>query len=379
MGFSFGNYNGVCGSMALVSCPLLGGPLGIMPECYSRNIDINNTIIFQPATCIIHIAALIMTAIMVWHVHSKYTAVAGVLDLTRSGRKEIVFFFYLYGISELLVLFLDSAVIPTYSGAYLWFTAIYIGLKTCAFWCLMLNGFVGFQFAEDGTPLSLWTLRISTLVFWGVGFGVSAATFQSQTKEPVGSQAGLWFFEFIFPLLMVIIYIISQVILVLRTLDELWPLNDIMFGVLAFIAGLILMYGFNNQICEHVKHYIDGTFFGTLCTLFAVMMVYKCTWCYAAPALTADWDSITREDLEFSVGSKHSAWDTKEPMVADLDGSVQSHDFYGRGSASTRTFNSRPPSPPQQKEDMGSSYALGQPFTRRSSDNNNAQGYPAHH
>lgn len=119
MPFSFGNYNGTCNSMALVSCPLLGSELGIVPECYSRNIDINNTIIFQPgtltktnrvATCIIHIAAIIMTAIMVWHVHSKYTAV---------GRKEIVFFFYLYGFSELLVLFLDSAVIPTHTGAYL--------------------------------------------------------------------------------------------------------------------------------------------------------------------------------------------------------------------------------------------------------------------
>lgn len=29
----------------------------------------------------------------------------------------------------------------------------------CAtFWCLLLNGFVGFQFAEDGTPLSLWVI-----------------------------------------------------------------------------------------------------------------------------------------------------------------------------------------------------------------------------
>lgn len=37
-----------------------------------------------------------------------------------------------------------------------WFTAIYIGLGTAIFWCLLINGFVGFQFAEDGTPKSLW-------------------------------------------------------------------------------------------------------------------------------------------------------------------------------------------------------------------------------
>lgn len=37
-----------------------------------------------------------------------------------------------------------------------WFTAIYIGIGTAIFWCLLINGFVGFQFAEDGTPKSLW-------------------------------------------------------------------------------------------------------------------------------------------------------------------------------------------------------------------------------
>ncbi|KAI3625848.1 hypothetical protein CBS9595_001209 [Malassezia furfur] len=310
--------------MAMVSCPLLGTNLGLVPECYSRNIDINNTIIFQPATCIIHMAALFMTAIMVYHVHCKYTAV---------GRKEIVFFFYLYGLSELLVLFLDSAVIPTHTGAYRWFTAIYIGLKTCIFWCLMLNGFVGFQFAEDGTPLSLWTLRLSTLVFWVIGFAVSAWTF----GDVKNGQGGLWFFEFIFPIIMVAIYIVSQVVLVVRTLDDFWAINDIALGTIAYVAGIILMFGFNNQICESVKHYIDGTFFISLCMLFAVMMVYKF------------WDDITKEDLEFSVGSKHSAWDTKEPLVSsDFDGSMLSHDF-GRSSVSTRAYSSRPPSPPRRE------------------------------
>ena len=100
----------------MIVCPLLGDALGTVPDCYSRNIDINNTIIFQPATCIIHISAIIITAIIIWHVRIKYTAV---------GRQEILFLFWLYGISEVLVLFLDSAVIPTYSGAYSWFTAIY--------------------------------------------------------------------------------------------------------------------------------------------------------------------------------------------------------------------------------------------------------------
>lgn len=48
MGISFGNYAGICNEVALVVCPLLGSDLGLEPSCYSRNVEINSTIIFQP-------------------------------------------------------------------------------------------------------------------------------------------------------------------------------------------------------------------------------------------------------------------------------------------------------------------------------------------
>lgn len=48
MPVSFGKYDEVCDTVALVVCPLLGSNLGIEPECYSRNVEINSTIIFQP-------------------------------------------------------------------------------------------------------------------------------------------------------------------------------------------------------------------------------------------------------------------------------------------------------------------------------------------
>jgi hypothetical protein len=41
-----------------------------------------------------------------------------------------------------------------------WFTAIYAGLIAALYWCLLVNGFVGFQWAEDGTPMSLWVCRL---------------------------------------------------------------------------------------------------------------------------------------------------------------------------------------------------------------------------
>jgi hypothetical protein len=122
-----------------------------------------------------------MTAIMILHIRSKYTAVGEFVILPptnhdsphTSGRKEIVMFFWMYALIELLAVFLDSGVIPTSNPAYpvcffsmpsrkntdeknQWFAAGYTGLVAATYCCLLINGFVGFQFAEDGTPLSLW-------------------------------------------------------------------------------------------------------------------------------------------------------------------------------------------------------------------------------
>lgn len=93
--------------------------------------------------------------------------------------------------------------------------------------------------------------------------------------------------------------------LVVNTLDDRWPLGDILFGTAFYIVGQVIIYVFSVTICNTIKHYIDGLFFGTICTLLAVMMVYKY------------WDSITKEDLEFSVGSKQNSWEIKELLGED--------------------------------------------------------------
>lgn len=126
MGVQFGSFNGICETAALVICPLVGTAQGVVPTCYSRNVDIGKTLIFQPcksgllshfsfilfffsATCFVHIVAIIMTGIMILHIRSKYTAV---------GRKEIIMFFWLYACISLLAMFLDSGVIPTSNVVY---------------------------------------------------------------------------------------------------------------------------------------------------------------------------------------------------------------------------------------------------------------------
>lgn len=42
------NFNGICKSVALTLCPLIGQSEGIEPVCYSRNVELSGNIIFQP-------------------------------------------------------------------------------------------------------------------------------------------------------------------------------------------------------------------------------------------------------------------------------------------------------------------------------------------
>ncbi|KAK4685757.1 hypothetical protein P7C73_g4380, partial [Tremellales sp. Uapishka_1] len=290
----FGSFDYVCERAALVICPLLGTQQGIEPNCYSRNVQLGSQIIFQPATCFIHIAALGMTIIMLLHVRSKYTAV---------GRKEIVLFFYMYMFVELLAIFLDSAVIPTAHVVYPWFAAIYAGALGSLYWCIMVNGFVGFQFAEDGTPMSLWFLRLSSLVVWGVCFFIAIGSFNGYAGLSYIKPTGLFITYLIWPVVCVVVYAVSQLLLVVRTLDDRWVIGDIIFGVAFYVVGCVILFAFSNKICNAIQHYIDGVFFFTLLMLLSVMMVYKY------------WDSITKEDLEFSVGSKQSVWEVKDPLL----------------------------------------------------------------
>lgn len=79
---AFGSFDSICAQTALPLCALVGpqnamfqGSTGIQANCYSRTVEVANTIIFQGANGFMHILALIMTSIMIIHVRGKFTAV----------------------------------------------------------------------------------------------------------------------------------------------------------------------------------------------------------------------------------------------------------------------------------------------------------------
>jgi len=211
-------------------------------------------------------------------------------------------------------LILDAGVVPPGSKPFPYFAAAQNGLASALCTCLLINGFVGFQLYEDGTTLSVWLLRLSSAAMFGVSFIVSLCTFNGWGSLGPRNTVGMFVVVYIVNALCIAVYVAMQILLVVNTLEDRWPLGHITFGVLVFIIGQVLLYVFSETICDNVQHYMDGLFFATLCNLLAVMMVYKY------------WDSITKEDLEFSVGVKQNNWEVKEPLPEDERRTTVYHD-----------------------------------------------------
>lgn len=139
----------------------------------------------------------------------------------------------------------------------------------------MINGFVGFQLYEDGTTLSVWLLRVCSIGMFIISFAVSLLTFQGWAGLGPENTVGLFVVVYIFSAIFIFVYVVMQILLVVGTLQERWPLWHIGFGVSAFVVSQVLLYAFSENICNNVSHYMDGLFFATLCNLLAVMLVYK--------------------------------------------------------------------------------------------------------
>lgn len=268
----FGDFTSICNNAPLPLCASIGpvtsisSGVGIEPNCFARNIELANTIIFEGAASAMHIVALIMTVIMVLHVRGKFTAV---------GRKEILTFLYCYMLLTFVSLCVDAGVIPPGSAPYPYFVSIQNGLSSALVTCLLINGFVGFQLYEDGTPLSVWMLRICSAIAFAITFLVSLATFMGWAGLGPLNTVGLFVVLYLLNAVQLFVYVVLQILLVTRTLQDRWPLGDIAFGVFFFVVGQIILYAFSTQICIAVSHYVDGLFFATVCNLLGVMMVYK--------------------------------------------------------------------------------------------------------
>lgn len=183
-------------------------------------------------------------------------------------------------------LIVDAGVVPPRSGPFPYFVAVQNGLASALCTSLLINGFVGFQIYEDGTALSVWLLRLTSLVMWVVSFVISLLTFKSSGGLSPTNTVGLFIVLYVFNAICLAVYVAMQLLLVVNTLEDRWPLGHIAFGVSVFVIGQVLLYAFGDTICDNVQHYLDGLFFATFCNLLAVMMVYKVRNLLSTPPFT---------------------------------------------------------------------------------------------
>ena len=172
-------------------------------------------------------------------------------------------------------LVLDSGVVGAGVGVFPYLVAVQNGLTSALCTCLMINGFVGFQLYEDGTSQSVWTVRGCSLLMFLITAMISIFTFRNLAGLSPTNTVGVFVVLYIMNALCLFIYVIMQLILVVNTLQDRWPLGDIVFGVLFFVAGQVSVYVLGATTCTGTNHYLDSLFFATIGNLLAVMMVYK--------------------------------------------------------------------------------------------------------
>lgn len=336
MGLKTASLHHICTLTALPLCSLISAPrplavlttTGVYPDCSARTIEVANTVIFQLGNAIVNMTGLVVISIIILNIRTKYTAI---------GRKEILDFFVAFLGLTFMSLAIDSGVVPAGSSGYAYAVASQAGMASAVCLCLMVNGILGFQLWEDGTPRAIWTLRGSCVAVFLTTFAVSVVTFRTADHSAVlstSNTAGLFVALYVFNAVFLAVYVVSQVVLTIFFLKDLWSLGAVVLGTLFFVFGQFILYALSQKICTNVKHYLDGLFFASLSNLFAAMMIYKY------------WDMITTEDLEFSVNNKESAWEVKD--VVD-DGQMYTLDSAGidrwRTSQYTGTlaFSFKPP------------------------------------
>ena len=109
---------------------------------------------------------------------------------------------------------------------------MHLGSITATLWVLLLNGVVGYQLLDDGTPISLGLILISAIAFFvGTGY-IALDTAFSYTNKFIPSLTGpnnrnvaLYVLYLLLPLICLAGFFLLETVLVLRVLGEKKPMR----------------------------------------------------------------------------------------------------------------------------------------------------------
>ena len=111
------------------------------------------------------------------------------------------------------------------------FTAVHLGAIVATLWVLMLNGVVGFQLLDDGTPMSLGLILLSAAaLFIGTGYIALDTAFSysghfDRSMEDPNRNIGLYVLYQLAPLVFLFVFFALETVLVLKVLGERKPMR----------------------------------------------------------------------------------------------------------------------------------------------------------
>ncbi|KAL8712798.1 MAG: hypothetical protein Q9220_003006 [cf. Caloplaca sp. 1 TL-2023] len=293
----FGNFQNFCRDSTLPVCNLFSpwrdrqaqspGQL----QGYGRELGehIGRLALMVSGSILIAFLAILITIFLILRSDRKQAAV---------GRREFQLFLLGYIIVEICEIFTVGG-LPMGSSlqqrVVLGFTAVHLGAIVATLWVLMLNGIVGFQLLDDGTPISLGLiLGSAAALFVGTGYIALDTAFSysghfDPSMQSPNQNIGLYVLYQLAPLVFLAAFFVLETVLVLRVLGEKKPMLYLAAAALLFAIGQIFQYVISTHICSGTNGKINGALFETLFTLAAVVM----TWVF--------WSSITEDDWPMPV------------------------------------------------------------------------------
>ncbi|KAK8160450.1 chitin synthase III catalytic subunit [Phyllosticta citrichinensis] len=229
--------------------------------------------------------AIAVTALLLWRSELKRAAV---------GRREMQLFLIGYILISICEIFTVGG-FPLDGAVRRAFSAIHIAAVVATIWVLFLNGIVGFQLLDDGTPLSVGLLAVSAAIFFvGTGYialdtGFSWTGYWDDTLNAPNRTYSLYTLYQLVPLIFLVAFFALEAYLVIQVLGERRPMLYLGGAALLFALGQIFQYVISVHLCNSTNGKINGGLFETLFTLCAVVMV----WVF--------WSSITEDDWPMPV------------------------------------------------------------------------------
>ncbi|KAI9774919.1 MAG: hypothetical protein M1840_000135 [Geoglossum simile] len=319
----FGDFGDFCRDSTLPVCNLF---TSIERGCLLSGIPLDGRKqLGNLGVVLLCVIAIAVSGFLIWRSEKKEAAV---------GRREMQLLLGCYILVEICEIFSVGG-FPLDKKVIVGFTGVHIAAISAAFWILLLNAAVGYQFIDDGTPLSLGLIGGSAILFFiGTGYialdtGFGWTGHFDKSLAPPNNNIGLYVLYQLLPLVFIVLFFILEAFLVLRVLGEKRPMLYLGGAALLFALGQIFNYVISTHICQATNGKIDGSLFETLFTLLAVVTL----WVFWSSITEDDWPSpVATPSYPYTKPTRTSAVIRSDPYAEASRAHGPSYDPYADGS-----------------------------------------------